>query len=142
MVQGKKISGVLQENVYQNQDLIYSVLGIGFNVNLDGIQDIDNEYTSMKIISGKSYKVKNISDDIIPYFYDLYYSSMGVSQIVSLWKNKIDTIGKNVVLEMKDNKRLEGKVIGVNNDGDLLLAKTDKIQLTVKSGLVNKLIVD
>jgi len=142
MVQGKKISGVLQENVYQNQDLIYSVLGIGFNVNLDGIQDIDNEYTSMKIISGKSYKVKNISDDIIPYFYDLYYSSMGVSQIVSLWKNKIDTIGKNVVLEMKDNKRLEGKVIGVNNDGDLLLAKTDKTQLTVKSGLVNKLIVD
>ena len=67
---------------------------------------------------------------------------MGVSQIVSLWKNKIDTIGKNVVLEMKDNKRLEGKVIGVNNDGDLLLAKTDKTQLTVKSGLVNKLIVD
>ena len=87
-------------------------------------------------------RLKNISDDIIPYFYDLYYSSMGVSQIVSLWKNKIDTIGKNVVLEMKDNKRLEGKVIGVNNDGDLLLSKTDKTQLTVKSGLVNKLIVD
>jgi len=43
---------------------------------------------------------------------------------------------------MKDNKRLEGKVIGVNNDGDLLLSKTDKTQLTVKSGLVNKLIVD
>ena len=142
MVQGKKISGVLQENIYQNQDLTYSVLGIGLNVNLEGIHDIDTEYTSMKIITGKSYNVKNIASKVIPYFDNLYYSSMTTSEIVSLWKNKIDTIGKDVILEMKDNKRLVGKVKGVNNDGDLLLQNTDKSILNIKSGLVNKLIVN
>ena len=142
MVQGKKISGVLQENIYQNQDLTYSVLGIGLNVNLEGIHDIDTEYTSMKIITGKSYNVKNIASKVIPYFDNLYYSSKTTNEIVSLWKNKIDTIGKDVFLEMKDNKRLSGKVKGVNDEGDLLLVKTDKTQLTVKSGLVTKLIIN
>ena len=142
MVQGKKISGVLQENIYQNQDLTYSVLGIGLNVNLEGIHDIDTEYTSMKIITGKSYNVKNIASKVIPYFDNLYYSSKTTNEIVSLWKNKIDTIGKDVILEMKDNKRLVGKVKGVNNDGDLLLQNTDKSILNIKSGLVNKLIVN
>ena len=142
MIQGKKISGVLQENVYQNQDLTYSVLGIGLNVNLEGIHDIDTEYTSMKIITGKSYNVKNIAAKVIPYFDNLYYSSKTTNEIVSLWKNKIDTIGKDVFLEMKDNKRLSGKVKGVNDEGDLLLVKTDKTQLTVKSGLVTKLIIN
>ena len=142
MVQGKKISGVLQENIYQNQDLTYSVLGIGLNVNLEGIHDIDTEYTSMKIITGKSYNVKNIASKVIPYFDNLYYSSKTTNEIVSLWKNKIDTIGKYVFLEMKDNKRLSGKVKGVNDEGDLLLVKTDKTQLTVKSGLVTKLIIN
>ena len=142
MVQGKKISGVLQENIYQNQDLTYSVLGIGLNVNLEGIHDIDTEYTSMKIITGKSYNVKNIASKVIPYFDNLYYSSKTTNEIVSLWKNKIDTIGKDVILEMKYNKRLVGKVKGVNNDGDLLLQNTDKSILNIKSGLVNKLIVN
>ena len=142
MVQGKKISGVLQENIYQNQDLTYSVLGIGLNVNLEGIHDIDTEYTSMKIITGKSYNVKNIASKVIPYFDNLYYSSKTTNEIVSLWKNKIDTIGKDVILEMKDNKRLVGKVKGVNNDGDLLLQNTDKSIFNIKSGLVNKLIVN
>ncbi len=142
MVQGKKISGVLQENIYQNQDLTYSVLGIGLNVNLEGIHDIDTEYTSLKIITGKSYNVKNIASKVIPYFDNLYYSSKTTNEIVSLWKNKIDTIGKDVILEMKDNKRLVGKVKGVNNDGDLLLQNTDKSILNIKSGLVNKLIVN
>ncbi len=45
-------------------------------------------------------------------------------------------------LEMKDNKRLSGKVKGVNDEGDLLLVKTDKTQLTVKSGLVTKLLIN
>ena len=142
MVQGKKISGVLQENIYQNQDLTYSVLGIGLNVNLEGIHDINTEYTSMKIITGKSYNVKNIASKVIPYFDNLYYSSKTTNEIVSLWKNKIDIIGKDVFLEMKDNKRLSGKVKGVNDEGDLLLVKTDKTQLTVKSGLVTKLIIN
>jgi BirA family biotin operon repressor/biotin-[acetyl-CoA-carboxylase] ligase len=142
MVQGKKISGVLQENIYQNQDLTYSVLGIGLNVNLEEIHDINTEYTSMKIITGKSYNVKNIASKVIPYFDNLYYSSKTTNEIVSLWKNKIDTIGKDVFLEMKDNKRLSGKVKGVNDEGDLLLVKTDKTQLTIKSGLVTKLIIN
>jgi len=142
MIQGKKISGVLQENVYQNQDLTYSVLGLGLNVNLEEIYNIDTEYTSMKIITGKSYNVKNIASGVIPYFFNLYYSAMTTNDIVTLWRSKIDTIGKNVILEMKDNKRLSGKVKGVNDEGDLLLVKTDKTQLTVKSGLVTKLIIN
>ena len=142
MIQGKKISGVLQENVYQNQNLTYSVLGLGLNVNLEEIYNIDTEYTSMKIITGKFYNVKNIASKVIPYFDNLYYSSKTTNEIVSLWKNKIDTIGKDVFLEMKDNKRLSGKVKGVNDEGDLLLVKPDKTQLTVKSGLVIKLIIN
>ena len=142
MIKGKKISGVLQENVYQNQDLTYSVLGLGLNVNLEEIYNIDTEYTSMKLITGKSYNVKNIASKIIPHFYNLYSSSMATNDIVSLWKNKIDTIGKEVILEMKNNKRLSGKVKGVNDEGDLLLVKTDQTKLTIKSGLVSKLIIN
>jgi len=43
---------------------------------------------------------------------------------------------------MKNNKRLSGKVKGVNDEGDLLLVKTDQTKLTIKSGLVSKLIIN
>ncbi len=65
LLNGKKISGILTENVI-GQEVKSSVMGIGLNTNIDKFpKDLENKATSLKIELGKKVDNKKILKKII-----------------------------------------------------------------------------
>lgn len=54
LVNGKKIAGILIENIICSNQIIHSIIGIGFNVNQTRFYLAENP-TSLKIITGKNF---------------------------------------------------------------------------------------
>ena len=57
---------------------------------------------------------------------DVRYSSIETSDIVSEWKNNLETLHKNIEITSKiSNQKYNGKAIDVANNGDLIVKLTD-----------------
>lgn len=57
LAEGKKIAGILIENIIQSNTIQYSVVGIGLNINQEKFTSTQAA-TSLKILSGKSYSLE------------------------------------------------------------------------------------
>lgn len=142
IIDGKKICGVLQENVFKNQKLEYSIIGIGLNVNMENNFNIDVPYTSVKLSTSRSTDVKNLGKKVSDLFFDFYLSDLTDQDITNMWKENIDTIGQKIGLSLLDGVYLEGKVIEVDNNGDLVLKIKNDENKIIKSGMVQKMEVN
>ena len=140
MINGEKISGILQENVYKNQSIQYSILGIGLNLNMDKKLNIDVPHTSVKLITSNVIDEKKSGNKISRLFSKFYFSKLSDNQISSLWKKEIDTISKEAQILLLDGTELKGKVLCVDNNGDLVL-KTKNDNQIIKAGMVKKLTI-
>ena len=54
LVGNKKIAGILLELVGDPADVCHVVLGIGINVNMQVADEVDQQWTSIRLESGKS----------------------------------------------------------------------------------------
>ena len=59
-----KIGGVLIENFFTKGKLVDSVIGIGLNINQDSFNNLNNA-TSLKIETGKNWKIQNILESLL-----------------------------------------------------------------------------
>ncbi len=59
-VNGKKICGILTENVFEGEFIKYSVIGIGININNDIAEEIKDIATSTKQVLGKNLDIKAV----------------------------------------------------------------------------------
>ena len=57
-------------------------------------------------------------------------------------EDNIDTIGQKIGLSLLDGVYLEGKVIEVDNNGDLVLKIKNAENRIIKSGMVRKMVVN
>ncbi len=140
MINGEKISGILQENVYKNQTVQYSIIGIGLNLNMDQKLNIDVPHTSVKLVTSNTIDEKQSGNTISNLFSKLYFSNQSDNQISNLWKKEIDTISKDAQVLLLDGTELKGKVLFVDDNGDLVL-KTNIDSHTIKAGMVKKLTI-
>ncbi len=67
---GKKLCGILTESVFEAKSgkIKYAVVGVGINVNNlpeDFPEEISNKATSLKIISGKTFKTESLAAAVI-----------------------------------------------------------------------------
>ena len=62
LIDGKKVCGILIENEVKGNKVIYSIIGIGINIDLNvaDYAEISNTATSLKSKSGKDLRVKLI----------------------------------------------------------------------------------
>ena len=63
-----------------------------------------------------------------------------VYRLYGLWKKEIDTISKEAQVLLLDGTELKGKVLCVDNNGDLVL-KTKNDNQIIKAGMVKKLTI-
>jgi len=142
IIDGKKICGVLQENVFNNQNLEYSIIGIGLNVNMENNFNIDVPYTSIKLSTSRSIDVKKLGKQVSDLFFNYYLSDLTDQEITNIWRENIDTIGKKIRLSLLNGSYLEGEVVAIDNNGDLVLKiKSDENKI-IKSGMVHKMEVN
>ena len=59
-VQGKKICGILIENSFSGQNLSYSIVGIGLNVQNDLPPDLADVATTMRLAAGRTWNTDEV----------------------------------------------------------------------------------
>ncbi len=124
----KKLSGILCERVDE-----YTVIGIGINVNDKSFDnEIAHKATSLYLLSGKEYEIKEVFKVIILAFesvftkYNLSFSGEAKEQYESLCVN----FGKTVTTE-----KFSGTALGISKDGSLIVDSEGALK-NVSSGEV------
>lgn len=133
---GKKLCGILTEGIFGKENHV--VVGIGLNANqVKFPQEIKNIAASLKIIKKKTIDTEKLMKNIIDGFFKIYssqYDKNKFQNILKIWGNHCDTMGKGVVVITKTRK-LRGEAIGVDEDCNLLLKAKNKIIKIVEGDL-------
>lgn len=122
LVDSKKIAGILLELVGDPADVCHVVLGIGINVNMQAADEVDQQWTSMRLESGKSFDrnalVVELSNQLQAYIQR--HQVGGFSVLQAEWEENHFWQGRMVSLIAGVNQ-IDGVVLGIDNQGALRL---------------------
>jgi BirA family biotin operon repressor/biotin-[acetyl-CoA-carboxylase] ligase len=130
MLNGKKIVGILTE-LQAEADKVHSVIiGTGINVNqtIEHFpEELRNIATSIKIETGTNLERAQLIQMILLKFEGLYslYLTKGFKAIKLLWEGYAISLNKMIVARTLHGS-IEGKAIGINDDGVLLIETADR----------------
>ncbi|WP_123724302.1 bifunctional biotin--[acetyl-CoA-carboxylase] ligase/biotin operon repressor BirA [Pseudomonas protegens] len=122
LVAQKKIAGILLELVGDPADVCHVVLGVGINVNMQSTNDVDQEWTSVRLEAGKlvdrNHLVARLNDVLASYLER--HQRRGFSAIQEEWEQNHLWQGRAVSLIAGVNK-VDGVVVGIDRQGALRL---------------------
>jgi len=122
---GKKIAGVLIENIIHGQKII-SISGIGININHlqnDFPDQLKKQAISLKIITGGNYDLSKVTNTLAKHFLKwLNQLEKGKHPLIIKKANQMSRflIGKKIQLHRK-NKKIEGIFIKINEKGGIII---------------------
>lgn len=123
LVGQKKVAGILLELVGDPADVCHVVLGIGINVNMQSAEEIDQEWTSVRLESGKvidrNQLVARLNEVLVSYLER--HRLNGFSAIQHEWEQAHLWQGRAVSLIAGVNK-IDGVVLGIDRQGALRLS--------------------
>ncbi len=125
LLSGSKLSGLLSEMETQADMIHFLVMGIGININNDPSHG-EFKATSIKNILGRSVSRRRVLAEFLTEFTENTLD-MNIPAIMAEWRKHTSTIGTRVRVETL-NTTIEGKAVGVDDTGSLLL-ETDDGQL-------------
>ncbi len=122
LVGNKKIAGILLELVGDPADVCHVVLGIGINVNMQVAEEVDQQWTSIQLESGKNCDrnvlVVELSDQLQAYIQRQQIDGFSVLQ--AEWEENHLWQGRSVSL-IAGVSQIDGVVLGIDNQGALRL---------------------
>ncbi|WP_324730087.1 bifunctional biotin--[acetyl-CoA-carboxylase] ligase/biotin operon repressor BirA [Pseudomonas chlororaphis] len=134
LVGRKKIAGILLELVGDPADVCHVVLGVGINVNMQKTDEVDQQWTSMRLESGKQVDrnqlVARLSMMLRAYLER--HQAQGFSSIQEEWEQNHLWQGNAVSLIAGVNK-IDGVVMGIDQQGALRL-EVDGVERVYSSG--------
>ncbi|MBQ1992276.1 MAG: biotin--[Clostridia bacterium] len=138
IVGNKKICGILTEMKAEADKIIYAVAGIGINVNTAEFdEDIKHKATSLSIEANTAVDRAELFKEImlcLEKSFDDYFSEPD-SAISDEYIKLCATLGRNVAVA-RGNTTFNGKAVGVEATGDLLVEISDGTVIKVSSGEV------
>ena len=109
LVEGAKISGILAESHMENNKIAGVVLGLGLNVNLkkETLKQIDQNATSIGILTKQTYNVEKILETICDEFFLNYglFCEKGFEYIQNDYIQRCRFLGKNISIKEGQEKR-------------------------------------
>ncbi|MDQ0192953.1 biotin--[acetyl-CoA-carboxylase] ligase [Paenibacillus wynnii] len=139
LVSGRKVCGILLESSLNEGQLQYCIAGIGIDANLaeDDYPDfLKGIGTSLMIErGGASINRAELAGTVLSELELLYslYLEQGFRPIGMLWESLSVTLGRQVALNTAQG-RSEGKAVGLDSDGGLLLENHHGQLFSVCSG--------
>lgn len=122
LVGNKKIAGILLELVGDPADVCHVVLGIGINVNMQVAEQVDQQWTSARLESGRAVDrnqlVAQLSLRLQEYL--ALHQAEGFTAIRAQWEQNHLWQGREVSLIAGVNQ-IEGVVLGIDQQGALRL---------------------
>lgn len=123
LVKNKKIAGILTELVFDENQSPFVIIGCGINLNNN---IFDNEITKLatSYYLEKGEKInKNLFLAVLISKIDQYiknYLYGNRKKIIKIWKKRLDLLGKKIDF-IYQNKKHNGKIVEILNNGDLLI---------------------
>ena len=122
LVGNKKIAGILLELVGDPADVCHVVLGIGINVNMQVAEEVDQQWTSMRLESGttcdRNVLVFELSEQLQSYIQRQQVGGFSVLQAEweenHLWQERSVSLIAGV-------NQVDGVVLGIDSQGALRL---------------------
>ncbi|VVP41429.1 Bifunctional ligase/repressor BirA [Pseudomonas fluorescens] len=134
LVGQKKIAGILLELVGDPADVCHVVLGVGINVNMQMTDEVDQQWTSMRLESGKAFDrnhlVAVLGEKLQAYLNR--HQVGGFSAIQAEWEQNHLWQGRAVSLIAGVNQ-IDGEVLGIDSQGALRL-KVDGVEKVFSGG--------
>ncbi|VVO03612.1 bifunctional biotin--[acetyl-CoA-carboxylase] ligase/biotin operon repressor BirA [Pseudomonas fluorescens] len=122
LVGQKKIAGILLELVGDPADVCHVVLGVGINVNMQMTEEVDQQWTSVRLETGKAFDrnllVARLGDMLQAYL--IRHQESGFAAIQAEWEQNHLWQGCAVSLIAGVN-RIDGIVMGIDRQGGLRL---------------------
>ncbi|WP_095131485.1 bifunctional biotin--[acetyl-CoA-carboxylase] ligase/biotin operon repressor BirA [Pseudomonas sp. Irchel s3h14] len=122
LVGQKKIAGILLELVGDPADVCHVVLGVGINVNMQITDEVDQQWTSMRLESGKVFDRNHLVGELgaMLQAYLSRHQVDGFSAIQAEWEQNHLWQGRAVSLIAGVN-HIDGEVLGIDSQGALRL---------------------
>ncbi|RON00166.1 bifunctional biotin--[acetyl-CoA-carboxylase] ligase/biotin operon repressor BirA [Pseudomonas brassicacearum] len=123
LVGEKKIAGILLELVGDPADVCHVVLGVGINVNMQIADEVDQQWTSMRLEAGRAFDRNLLVArlGVVLQGYLSRHQSAGFSALQAEWEQGHLWQGRAVSLIAGVN-RIDGEVIGIDGQGALRLS--------------------
>ncbi len=134
---GKKVSGILIENIFDGAFLKAAVVGIGINVNLDpaSFPQIAATATSLSTEAGRRVSTQDLTARLLQELDELYRELRRTGTVYDAWITFVGTIGKQVRVRSGEHIE-EGCAESVDVNGSLILRRPDGTRLTLDAGEV------
>ncbi len=131
----RKVSGILVESAVEGGEVSYAVVGIGLNANFDPLlyPEIAGTATSVAAVLGRPVDRTELLLAVLESFDDLYGSVRAGESLTALWASRMDMLGALVEVR-SENEVILGRARGVDEEGNLLIAKTDGSTVSVVAG--------
>jgi BirA family transcriptional regulator, biotin operon repressor / biotin---[acetyl-CoA-carboxylase] ligase len=138
LVHGKKFCGILLENLFQQTEVSYAVIGAGINVNQKEFPvEITPRGTSLAIETGRTFDRKKLLQAVLSEMDSLYppVQQGDFDGIVPEWIKRCTMFGKPVTVK-QDDQSVSGIARRLNHDAGLVI-ETDTGLQTVYAGDVS-----
>ncbi|SDG54974.1 biotin--[acetyl-CoA-carboxylase] ligase [Psychroflexus sediminis] len=115
-----KIGGILIENIFTQGREGASIVGIGLNVNQTSFSNLPKA-SSMRILSGNSFNLEALLDDILVEFEKLpaLFNESSYRQVISEYYAALYKYNKVTMLQFPDGSLAQGLIRGVDSYGRL-----------------------
>lgn len=120
-INGKKISGILSEAVFDKTVFQAVVLGVGINVNQTDLQHVGQPATSLKL-AGVNTTRETVLENVLHFFWQGYPAlcEKGFETIFAAYTKRFAALGKEITVKDGD-KMICGTAEGISPRGTLLL---------------------
>ena len=135
LLNGKKVSGILMENIFEGGELKVTILGIGINAKIDALafNEISAIATSLSTESGREISAGEILPSLLEEFEQIYQELQSGGNIYEKWLARVETLGKLVRVRSGDIVE-EGYAESINTNGSLMLRRLDGSLITIVTG--------
>lgn len=134
LVDNKKIAGILLELVGDPADVCHVVLGVGINVNMQVAEQVDQQWTSARLETGRlidrNQLIASLGEKLR--FYLGWHQSSGFAAIQAEWEQNHLWQGRKVAL-VAGVSQVEGIVLGIDQQGALRL-QVDGVEKVFSGG--------
>lgn len=126
MYADKKLGGILVENTLKGQNIEYSVVGIGLNLNQ--LRFVNEKATSLSEISGEVYEVNDLIEKLLIQFEKTYLSlkNGNIKSLTAQYIRRLYLLNKPHSYET-GGRIFRGTIVGIGPTGLLQIQEADQV---------------